>query len=62
MRAYRNLSWLYGKGAMVLRLSHEELVRISKESKRRRKKGNIPGRRKQGVSSLEWSLLLVFFS
>lgn len=61
MRAYRNLSWLYGKGAMVLGLSHEELVR-SKESKRRREKGNVPGRRKQGVSSLEGSLLPVFFS
>ena len=26
MRAYRNLSWSYGKVAMMLRLSHEDLV------------------------------------
>lgn len=35
MGAYKNLSWLYGKGAVVLKLSHEELVRISEENRRR---------------------------
>lgn len=38
MGANKNLSWLYGKGAVVLRLNREELVRISEE---RRKRGGI---------------------
>lgn len=32
--AYKSLSWLYGKGAVVLRLNREELVRISEESRK----------------------------